>query len=253
MNDKKRTPELEHSHKPEAVAQRLQNTSADNVFSDAVLGGIDGCVTTFAIVSAAVGAGFSATVAIILGFANLIADGFSMAVSNYEAHQAKQQYREHLKKTEAQHIKLIPEGEKEEVRQIYAQKGFSGNQLEEIVATITADDNLWIETMLREEYGLQAVDKSPRQAALATFIAFVMVGTIPLIPLFITSLNIHMQFLYSSLLAAMMFFMIGSVKGFYVHQPIFKSGIKTLLTGGSAASLAFLTGYVLQNYLLSAG
>ncbi|NIP71623.1 MAG: hypothetical protein GWO16_00680, partial [Gammaproteobacteria bacterium] len=72
---------LEAEHHPEAIRRRLNGGSGGQSLPDAILGGIDGCVTTFAVVSGAFGAGFSATVALVLGFANLLADGFSMAIS----------------------------------------------------------------------------------------------------------------------------------------------------------------------------
>ncbi len=76
------------------------------------------------------GAGFPSSVAVILGFANLIADGFSMAVSNYESSKAEQEYIESIKKAEEMHIDQIPEGEREEIRQIFEAKGFSEELLE---------------------------------------------------------------------------------------------------------------------------
>lgn len=82
------SPNREHllaDHQPEAVRYRLMTPVRASVLPDAVLGGIDGCVTTFAVISGAFGAGFSPQVALVLGSANLLADGFSMAVSNYEA------------------------------------------------------------------------------------------------------------------------------------------------------------------------
>src|SRR3712207_1854807 len=72
---------LEAEHRPEAVRQRLSVRRGPGYLGDAVLGGIDGCVTTFAVVAGAVGADFSGLVVVVLGFANLLADGFSMAVS----------------------------------------------------------------------------------------------------------------------------------------------------------------------------
>ena len=80
---------LQQEHQPENIAQRLKQPPKTQNVSDAVLGGIDGCVTTFAVVAGATGAGFSPMVAITLGFANLFADGFSMAISNYEAIKRK--------------------------------------------------------------------------------------------------------------------------------------------------------------------
>src|SRR3712207_3725854 len=72
---------LEAEHRPEAVRRRLSERRGPGYLGDAVLGGIDGCVTTFAVVAGAVGADFSGLVVVVLGFANLLADGFSMAVS----------------------------------------------------------------------------------------------------------------------------------------------------------------------------
>ena len=79
---------LADEHRPEAIRERLKMPAKQNSISDAVLGGVDGCVTTFAVVSGVVGAGLATPVALVLGFSNLIADGFSMAVSNYESIKA---------------------------------------------------------------------------------------------------------------------------------------------------------------------
>ena len=83
---------LTSSHHPERVRQRLLAKPGNSYVSDAVLGAVDGCVTTFAVVAGAYGAGFPSMVALVLGFANLLADGFSMAVSNYESVRAQREY-----------------------------------------------------------------------------------------------------------------------------------------------------------------
>ncbi|WP_040725421.1 VIT1/CCC1 transporter family protein [Thiomicrorhabdus sp. Kp2] len=238
--------DLELEHLPEVIAQRLDAPQKTQNISDAVLGAIDGCVTTFAIIAGAIGAGFSASVALILGFANLFADGFSMAVSNYEANKAQQEFIESVRKTEAEHIQKIPKGEREEIRQIFQRKGFEGDVLEKIVNTITQNKNLWIDTMLLEEHGLQIQTQNPIKAALTTFGAFLLVGAIPLIPFFISAITINQQFILSAIFAGMMFFMIGMLKSMVFAKPIFLSGVQTLVTGGAAASLAFITGYLLR-------
>ncbi|GAB6070557.1 VIT1/CCC1 transporter family protein [Thiomicrorhabdus hydrogeniphila] len=237
---------LEFEHQPEIIAQRLDSPQKKQYISDAVLGAIDGCVTTFAIVAGAIGAGFSSNVALILGFANLFADGFSMAVSNYEANKAQKEYVESVRKMEAEHIQKIPEGEQEEIRQIFQRKGFEGDILEKIVETITRNQNLWIDTMLIEEHGLQLQTQNPIEAALTTFGAFLLVGVIPLIPFFISAITIDQQFMASAILAGIMFFLIGMLKSMVFAKPILISGIQTLITGSAAASLAFITGYILR-------
>ena len=178
---------LEKEHQPEAIAVRLNQQPKTQNVSDAILGAIDGCVTTFAIVAGAIGAGFSASVALILGFANLFADGFSMAISNYEANKAQSEFIANVRKTEEEHIQKVPEGEKEEIRQIFQRKGFEGETLEKIVTTITQNTTLWVDTMLMEEHGIQPQNSSAIKAAVTTFTAFVLVGAVPLIPFLITA------------------------------------------------------------------
>lgn len=234
-------------HQPEVIRKRLSSGPKTQNISDAVLGGIDGCITTFSVVSGSVGAGFPSSVAVVLGFANLFADGFSMAISNYESSKAGQEYFDSIKQTEETHIEQVPEGEREEIRQIFEAKGFEGEILETIVNTITANKRVWLEIMLMEEHGLSHItQKKPSTAAGVTFLAFVAVGAIPLLPYIVTSLEMSQQFLMSALLAGTMFFLIGMLKSIALAQPVFLSGIRTLLTGGVAATLAYFTAYLLR-------
>ena len=218
----------------------------DSQIGNAVLGGIDGCVTTFAIVSGALGAGLAAPVALILGVANLIADGFSMAASNYEAVAAEAERAASLRALEEEHIEFIPKGEREEIREIYRRKGFDGDLLESIVATITADREVWIQTMLREEHGLQGQSPNPAAAASTTFIAFVTVGAFPLLPYAVPGATVQNAFVWSAALAAAMFFLIGTLKSALLGLPPLRAGLRTLAIGSIAAALAYLVGYLLR-------
>lgn len=245
MKDKPHST-LVQDHRPEAIKLRLARVTGTSLLSDAVLGGIDGCVTTLAVVAGAVGAGFSASVALVLGLANLIADGFSMAVSNFEAIRARQDYAASLRKAEEDHIDHYPEGEREEVRQIFRNKGFDADVLDRIVATVCADRQLWIKTMLTEEYGLQSTTFTPYKSAFATFFAFVLVGFMPMVPFLFQDLSQQTRFAASALLGACMFVLIGALKSLVLGMPVLQAGLKTLLTGGTAAGLAYLTGHILK-------
>lgn len=244
--EKDRHTELIEQHQPEAIRARLQQQTKPSLVSDAVLGGIDGCVTTFAVVSGAVGAGFAPVVALVLGFANLLADGFSMAISNYESIKAREEFGDSIRSVELEHIEKIPEGEKEEIRQIFANKGFGGETLDKIVDTICRDKHLWIDTMLTEEHGIQKNRLNPYRAAATTLLAFILVGAVPLIPYMISFADRRWQFITSAVLAGVMFFSIGTLKSLFFAKPFIRSGLGTLLTGGIAASLAFLVGYLLR-------
>ena len=172
---------FEHSHTREGIHARLAQGPRTNYLRDWIYGGIDGAVTTFAIVAGVAGAELSATVVLMLGFANLLADGFAMAASNYSGTKAEHDDYERVLGIEEKHIALVPEGEREEIRQIFEAKGFSGEMLEQIVAVITSNRTLWAKTMAVEEYGLSPTPRSPVFAALSTFTAFVVCGFIPLI------------------------------------------------------------------------
>lgn len=238
--------ELIREHHPEMIRKRLSREPDRQNIPDAVLGGIDGCVTTFAVVSGSVGAGFPSSVAVILGFANLFADGFSMAISNYESSKAEQEFIESIKKSEEIHIDEIPEGEREEVRQIFKAKGFKEDILEKIVETITTDRRIWLETMLMEEHGISKTTPRPWQSGWVTFIAFISVGTIPLMPYLVSPMEMNQQFMTSAFLAGTMFFLIGMLKSLALAKPAFLSGVRTLSTGGAAAALAYFTAYFLR-------
>src|SRR4026207_2394166 len=124
-----RVVDMEHEHSAEAIKQRLARGPGHNYLRDWIYGGIDGSVTTFAVVSGVAGARLSPWIILVMGFANLFADGFSMAASNYLGVKAEHEDLQRLEAVENRHIDLEPEGEREEVRQIFEQKGFSGDDL----------------------------------------------------------------------------------------------------------------------------
>ncbi|CAN5764910.1 VIT1/CCC1 transporter family protein [soil metagenome] len=237
-------PPLEHEHSPEAIRRRLSRGVRQNYLRDFVYGGIDGAVTTFAIVAGTVGASLSTRVILILGAADLIADGFSMAASNFLGTRTEREDYKRLEKIEHRHIEIAPEGEQEEVRQIYAEKGFDGADLERAVEVITADRERWVRTMLTEEYGLPREVRSEWLAAFSTFVAFVVCGLVPLLP-FIFGSNV--AFSTSAAVTGLVFFSIGAVKARWSTSPWWNSGLVTLFVGGIAATLAFLAGTLLKN------
>jgi VIT1/CCC1 family predicted Fe2+/Mn2+ transporter len=240
---------LEHDHSPAGIAARLADGPSQGYLRDFVYGSIDGLVTTFAIVSGVLGATLSVNIVIVLGFVNLIADGFSMAVSNFLGTKADRQVLERARRIEERHINEVPQGEAEEVREIFRRKGFDGDLLEGVVDVITADRELWIDTMLKEEWGLSLHGPSPMKAAAMTFAAFVFVGLIPLLPFLAPTENDGLpsaRFAASAALTAAAFFGVGTLKSFFATGRWFRSGMETLLMGGGAAVLAWLVGVALR-------
>jgi VIT1/CCC1 family predicted Fe2+/Mn2+ transporter len=234
---------MEHDHSPEAIAARLAAGVRHNYLRDFVYGGIDGAVTTFAVVSGVVGANLSTRVILILGAANLLADGFSMAASNYLGTKADRDDHARLKAIEHRHIAEQPEGEREEVRQIARRQGLDGELLEQVVDRITRDPEIWVRTMLAGEYGLPLEIRSPLRAAAATFAAFLVCGLVPLLPFV---LRAPQAFLLAAIATGVVFFAIGSGKSLWSLASWWRSGLDTLVVGAIAAGLAYAVGVLLR-------
>jgi VIT1/CCC1 family predicted Fe2+/Mn2+ transporter len=239
----------EADHTPEAIRKRLSEDNSQGYLKDSIYGAIDGAVTTFAVVSSVAGAGLSSTIVIILGLANLLADGFSMASGNFLGTRAENQAARKARREEEEEIEHHPEGEREEIRQIYAAKGFKGETLEKIVAVITADKTRWLDTMMQEEHGQVGSPPSALKAAFATFFAFLVIGAIPLSPYLIDLIDpeiIPSPFLPACILTGFAFFIVGALKGRAVDQHWALGGLETLGIGALAASMAYAIGVLLR-------
>ncbi len=222
-------------------------------FDDFIYGSIDGAVTTFAIVAGVMGASLPSVIILILGFANLFADGFSMAAANYQASKARNEFVEMKRKQEEWEIDNLEEQEIEEIREIYRKKGFKDQLLEDVVRIITSRRKIWIDTMMKEELGLIEDEKNPINSSVNTFVGFNLVGLIPLIPFMvfmIIGIELNSEaFVYSIASVIAAFFLVGMIKGKIVKKSMLHSGINTLIIGGVAAIVAYLVGYGLNSLI----
>jgi VIT1/CCC1 family predicted Fe2+/Mn2+ transporter len=241
---------LAADHTPRAVSRRLGRRPSPSYLHDFIYGAVDGAITTFAVVAGVAGANLDDTVVIILGGANLVADGFSMAASNFLGSRAERQQREAARREEQRHIQLVPDGEREEIRQIYAAKGFTGADLDRVVEVITSDPELWAETMMSEELGFGPTEPNEYHAALATLIAFVTVGFLPLMVYVYDAAapgDVADPFLWSAVMTGVAFLVVGAMKSRFVDQTWWRSALETLAVGGLAAALAYAAGALLQH------
>lgn len=239
---------MEHSHLPHDIAERLQKGPSVNYLRDWIYGGIDGAVTTFAVVAGVVGAELSVGIVLILGLANIFADGFSMAASNYSGTKAEIDDYERIKAIEIRHLRNHPEGEREEVRQIYERKGFSGAELDSMVELVTAREDIWLEVMLSEEHGLTEVQRSPIMASLATFAAFVICGAVPLLPFLF---GLPASATLATIMTGLVFLLIGAGKSRWSTQHWLVSALETFAIGMSAAGIAYFIGLALKAIAVS--
>lgn len=240
------TPFLEHSHKPHDIARRLREGPRISYLRDWVYGGIDGTVTTFAIIAGAVGADLSSRFLLILGIANLIADGFSMAAANYSGTKAEIEEYRFVRHMEERHIEQAPDGEREEIRQIFAARGFKGKTLEAAVEVITSEKEHWIDMMMTEEHGLPRITRSPVTAGLVTFLAFIICGFVPIAPF---ALGLPASVSVSIAMAAVVFFLIGSLRSRWSPLHWLRTGTEVLVIGLVSAGLAYLVGDFLRQII----
>lgn len=143
----------------------------------------------------------------------------------------------------------MPEGEREEIRQLFRSKGLEGDLLEQVVDVLCRNPEVWVSTMIREEYGLSSVGLSPLRSAMTTFVAFLLVGMVPLIPYAMPGLEVTTRFFTSLALAGVVFLGIGMLKSVVYGLRPWRSGLRTLIMGTAAAGLAFGAGSLVQSLL----
>lgn len=184
-----------------------------------------------------------AGIIIALGFANVLSDGFSMAAANYSGTKSDQENLARLRAVEERHIRDHRQGELMELREILRQKGLDGAVLDDATTAISRNEEAWIDLMLVDEYGVSPVDPAPLKAALVTFAAFLAAGVVPLIP-FVLSLS--GPFSISVAATLLTFFLIGTIKSHWSVIPWWRSGLETLLIGGTAAGIAYGVGLLFR-------
>ncbi len=250
--DQKDIESARKAHTRERIHEQLQEeqgAAMSRYLGEFIYGAVDGAVTTFAVVAGATGASLSPGIVIILGFANLIADGFSMACGNFLSERADREYIEKERKREEWEIENIPEGEREEIREIFRKKGFRGKDLERAVDIITADKKIWVETMMADELGLLESPKTPWKTAGSTYLGFLIIGFIPLLSYVLSYFMPLFQqntFAIAVAMTLVALSVVGVVKRQLTKKSLWKSVTETVFIGGAAAFIAYWVGFFLR-------
>ncbi|OHD57092.1 MAG: hypothetical protein A2Y33_09205 [Spirochaetes bacterium GWF1_51_8] len=239
------------AHELQAIGNEpWHKTGAGRYIGSAVYGASDGIVTTFAVVAGVAGASLSPGVVLILGFANLFADGFSMAVGDYLSSKSEKDYFKSERDREAWEVEVTPEGETAEIREIYRRKGLEGEQLDKMVEIVTANKELWIETMMHEELGMmEDGETSPIKSSIVTFLSFVIAGFMPLAAyVFASYIPVFRQnlFLSASVITGATLFAVGALRQRITAVKWYLGGLEMLLVGGLSAAVAYFVGFLLK-------
>ena len=213
-----------------------------------VYGGLDGIITTFAVVAGVAGANLDVAVVLILGFANLIADGLSMAIGDFLSTKAELQFAATEREREAWEVEHFPDQERAELVAVYMEKGMPASDAREMVAILSRHKRAWIETMMATELGMPESDESPVGNGVATLLSFVAFGFVPLVA-YVLSRLVTLQIsplLLAVVLTAVTLFVLGTVKVRVVQMHWLRAGSEMLLVGGVAAVAAYAIGASLR-------
>lgn len=230
-------------------AEEFHGHQFGSFIHDVVYGGNDGIVTTFAVVAGSVGADLPNLVVIILGLANLFADGTSMGTGAYLSLRSERDQYERIRKEEFEEIERCPDIEREEIRDAYEKKGFEGEDLESAVRVLTADKKVWVDTMMCEEHRmLPETFESPLKHGAATFVSFVCFGSIPLIPyLFSVPKSFQFSVAVGSTFVALLF--LGLLRSIVTRERLFRGPIEIIFVGALGALVAYGIGFLIHQYL----
>jgi len=208
--------------------------------SDIVIGMADGLTVPFALAAGLSGAVASNDVVITAGIAEIVAGSIAMGLGGYLAGKTEQDHYSSEWKREAEEVERVPEREKEEVREVFAEYGLSEETQHLIADEMAKDKQKWIEFMMKFELGLEEphVNRA-RNSALTIGIAYIVGGIVPLTAYFFTQTP-ETGLIYSSFLTVICLFIFGYYKSKITGQPAVSGAIKVTLIGIVAAAAAFL-------------
>ena len=215
-----------------------------------VYGGNDGIVTTFAVVAGFAGAQSTMTAlpvyaVLLFGLANLFADGLSMGLGNFLSSRSEQDLYKNEKAKELYEIRHNKDLEVLESVEIMKMKGFTDKQAKQLIDIYSTNEAYWIDFMMNQELEMPNPENdNPVLNALATFIAFVLFGSIPLLPYIFLGHNA--LFVHSIIATIIALMLLGTLRWKVTKQSFIRSISEVLFIGGSAALVAYFVGVFLK-------
>jgi VIT1/CCC1 family predicted Fe2+/Mn2+ transporter len=215
---------------------------------DAVYAANDGIVTTFAVVASIVGAELSPVIILILGLANLLADGFSMATGDYLGSRSEAHHFHHERQREEDIFNESNERACLEIQNIFREKGYEDKDVSIITESIAKNKKFFLDFLIFERLGYTPFSKKDSlKSGIVTFFSFLVAGSIPLLPfLFLDGTDVSSAFKWAIIFTGVALFIIGSARTIFSDKYWFVGGIEMFFIGGLAAIIAFLVGVFLK-------
>lgn len=236
------------AHTISSIAKEDHNLAQGKYIKNIVYGGLDGTITTFAAVAGVAGAALKPEIVLIMGFANLIADGLSMAIGDFLSTKAEIAFSKAEREREAWEVENYPEGEKLELIELYVAKGMDQKDAETVTEIISKNKNTWVDIMMVEELGIMHTDESPIKNAMVTFASFSFFGFLPIIAYIVLQFLPAMPnpFIIAATMTGLTLFSLGALKVKVTGQNWFLSGLEMFIVGGVAAASAYGVGAFLN-------
>jgi VIT1/CCC1 family predicted Fe2+/Mn2+ transporter len=216
-----------------------------SILSDVILGGQDGLVNVLGVILGVAAATQDIYLVLVAGLSATFAESVSMGAVAYTSTLADADYYESEREREYRHIEEVPKLEEKEIRDIYTRKGFSGDLLDRIVATITANKEIWVAVMLAEEHQLSPTDRGQAlRSAVIVGIAAIIGSLIPLIPF--VFLPVQVSVYTAILVSALVLFVVGFYKARVTVGKPGRSGLEMALIGTLSALVGYAVGLLLK-------
>ncbi|WP_229374643.1 VIT1/CCC1 transporter family protein [Fibrella rubiginis] len=212
---------------------------SSDVISDIVIGMSDGLTVPFALAAGLSGAVASSSLVVTAGIAEIVAGSIAMGLGGYLAGRTEADHYSSERRREVAEVESVPEKEKEEVREVFAEMGLSPALQITIADELAKDKVKWVDFMMKYELGLDEPD--PNRATKSAFtigLSYVVGGLIPLTPYFLIK-SPHEALLYSAGITLLCLFIFGYFKSKVTGQPPVSGALKVMLIGALAAAAAF--------------
>ena len=216
-----------------------------SALSDVILGGQDGLVNVLGVILGVAAATGDAYLVMVAGLAATFAESVSIGAVAYTSTVADADFYESEREREYRHIQDVPTLEKNEIRSIYSKKGFMGDLLDNIVDTITANQDVGVAVMMAEEHQLQPVNrKHALRSAIIVGAAALIGSLIPLVPFIFSPVTTAM--ILSIVLSAVVLFAVGAIKARMTIGHPGKSGLEMAVIGTVSALVGYAVGSLLK-------
>lgn len=216
-----------------------------SALADVILGGQDGLVNVLGVILGVAAATGDPRIILVAGLAATFAESVSMGAVAYTSTLAESDFYESEREREYRHISEVPNLEQQEIRDIYAEKGFTGELLERIVDTITANKDVWVAVMMAEEHQLSPINRRHAlRSAVIVGLAAIIGSLIPLAPFIILPVNAGIW--TSILVSGLVLFGVGAYKARVTIGHPGKSGLEMAVIGTVSALVGYAVGALLR-------